>query len=83
MTPEERKEYAARILKNPLWEEIMAATKDDLYRQMERVNSADADQVRAIEAGIKARKSLLDRLNHALTEDSITQFNVNQRKKVI
>ena len=83
MTPEERKEYARRILENPLWQEAFEAAKHDLYRLLVNVALTDKDEQQAIAASAQWLEVIQRHFETALQADKVTQFNLEQRKKVI
>lgn len=83
MNDKERQAYAERILQNPLWDEVMQRTKDDLYRQLQTVDLTDYEQMQAIASCAQWLDAIQNHLKHALSANQITEFNLAQRKRVI
>ena len=83
MTPEERKEYAKRILENPLWDEAFNAAKDGLYREMSKVDLTDRDSHQAIIVCAQWLDTVKRYFENQLQAVKVTQFNLAQRKQVI
>lgn len=83
MNDKERKEYASRIVNNPLWIEVMQATKDDIYREMVNADLTDVPRIQGLAASAQWLDYIQSYLQRALSAEKVTQFNLEQRKKVI
>lgn len=83
MNEEERKEYAKRILENPLWKEVMEKTQADLYQMLLDVDLTDTAQQQAIAGCAQWLDTIERHLVMAFHADKVAQFNLDQRKKVI
>lgn len=83
MNPEERKEYADRILNNPLWREVLEGIRADLVRAAENTSIGDHESHQAIILSLQLLRSLEAKLTQALTGDSVVAFNQKQQKQVV
>ena len=61
----------------------MESTRADIYRQLERVDLTDQTQLQAIAVCAQWLETINRHLTTALHADRVTQFNLDQRKKVI
>lgn len=83
LSQEERMSYAQQMQGNPLFKEIMSKLRSDLEREMLKADLVDRDRHQALLCSYQWLATIEAHIEHALTEAKVTQFNLEQMRKVI